>query len=437
MTTGTIRGPSSFGKRATVHTITVTKNGKSRHFNINPVTFTIGVCFIFTFMIGYFGATAYLVFRDDLVSASYAKHARMKHEYEDRIAALRSKLDHITSRQLLDQQAIESRVEELVKRQEIIGSQGGRPGNLMEQARERGLSETSPSGQVPVPTVNPSKDHASLDPVQTGTVLQPSSNPVGAMASTFTMRGTQETGSNASTGFDAFGSQFTNRLFGEVSQSINQIEGKQKERLDLMRVAANQRSQKLEQVLKNLGINLNADAGLDIGGPYEPIEGDADFDNYLEAFEESLLRYDYLSNKAKGLPLAYPVANPNISSRFGQRVDPFNGRRAMHSGVDFRAPTGTPVLATGDGKVTKAGRKGGYGKVVIIRHNNGLVTRYAHLSKITVKVGQDVTRGEMVGKVGSTGRSTGPHLHYEVRSSSKAHDPSRFMSAGRKIKDLI
>jgi murein DD-endopeptidase MepM/ murein hydrolase activator NlpD len=204
-----------------------------------------------------------------------------------------------------------------------------------------------------------------------------------------------------------------------------------------MRVAANQRSQKLERVLKGLGINLNADAGLDIGGPYEPIDDNADFDNYLEAFEESLLRYDYLSNKAKGLPLAYPVSDPNISSRFGQRVDPFNGRRAMHSGVDFRAPTGTPVLATGDGKVTKAGRKGGYGKVVIIQHNNGLVTRYAHLSKITVKVGQDVTMGEPVGKVGSTGRSTGPHLHYEVRSSGKAHDPSRFMSAGRKIKDLI
>ena len=385
-------------------------------------------------MIGYFGATAYLVFRDDLVSASYAKQARMKHEYEDRIAALRSKLDHITSRQLLDQQAIESRVRELVKRQEVIGSQGGRLGNLMEKARARGISGVQTSNTIPVPSVNPVKPATGVDPLQTGSIDTGKAPVIGNMTSTFTIRGAQETATFAAP--QTFGNAFSSQLFGEVASSIDLVEQNQKKQLDAMRIAANMRSHKIVQVLSNLGYKPVADSS-SVGGPYEPIDGDADFENYLEAFEGSLLRYDQLSKKASGLPLAYPVRNPNISSRYGHRVDPFNGRRAMHSGVDFRAPTGTPVMAAGDGKVVFASRKGGYGKMVEIQHSNGLATRYAHLSKINIKLGERVSRGTIIGKIGSTGRSTGPHLHYEIRGKKAAHDPARFMSAGRKVKDLL
>ncbi|MEM9207433.1 MAG: M23 family metallopeptidase, partial [Pseudomonadota bacterium] len=108
---------------------------------------------------------------------------------------------------------------------------------------------------------------------------------------------------------------------------------------------------------------------------------------------------------------------------------PFVRRRAFHSGLDFATPTGTRILATGSGRVARAGWMGGYGRMVEINHGNGLSTRYAHLSRISVKSGQRVTAGDVIGRAGSTGRSTGPHLHYETRIDGKAVDPMRFLSA--------
>ncbi|MBS7671382.1 M23 family metallopeptidase [Croceicoccus gelatinilyticus] len=116
-----------------------------------------------------------------------------------------------------------------------------------------------------------------------------------------------------------------------------------------------------------------------------------------------------------------------VTSEFGTRDDPFHGKKRAHKGMDLAAPTGTPVHATGNGVVTYAGWKGSYGLLVVIRHPSGYETRFAHLSKVDVGKGQSVRKGSMIGRIGSTGRSTGPHLHYEVRLNGKALDPSRFM----------
>jgi murein DD-endopeptidase MepM/ murein hydrolase activator NlpD len=122
-----------------------------------------------------------------------------------------------------------------------------------------------------------------------------------------------------------------------------------------------------------------------------------------------------------------------LSSGFGVRTDPFLGRPAMHTGLDFRASTGEPARATANGKVVKAGWHGGYGRMVEIDHGNGLTTRYGHLSAIRVKIGESVRIGQTIGDVGSTGRSTGPHLHYETRIDGDAVDPQRFLRAGVKL----
>jgi murein DD-endopeptidase MepM/ murein hydrolase activator NlpD len=137
------------------------------------------------------------------------------------------------------------------------------------------------------------------------------------------------------------------------------------------------------------------------------------------------------------LPVGSPVPGQKTSSNFGRRSDPFLHRAAMHSGLDFRARRGHPVHATGAGKVIKAGYNGGYGRMVEISHGNGLTTRYAHMSRILVKVGQKISVGKIVGKVGSTGRSTGPHLHYEVRHQGRAQNPARYVRAGAKLKSLL
>jgi murein DD-endopeptidase MepM/ murein hydrolase activator NlpD len=110
---------------------------------------------------------------------------------------------------------------------------------------------------------------------------------------------------------------------------------------------------------------------------------------------------------------------------------------AFHGGIDFRVSTGTPINSAGNGIVVHAGRNGGYGKMIEIDHGNGLTTRYAHLSKILVKQGRPRALGERIGKAGSTGRSTGPHLHYEVRRNGNAVDPMRFLKTAKKLKPLL
>ncbi|KAF0230573.1 MAG: membrane protein associated [Beijerinckiaceae bacterium] len=135
-----------------------------------------------------------------------------------------------------------------------------------------------------------------------------------------------------------------------------------------------------------------------------------------------------------GLPLRQPVdAASRISSRFGTRSDPFLGTARFHAGQDFAAAIGTPVYSTGSGVVQSAGNAGGYGNLVQVSHGNGLVTRYAHLSEISVSVGQPVAAGQPVGKAGSTGRSTGPHLHYETRLNNVPNDPMRLLKVGAQL----
>lgn len=116
-----------------------------------------------------------------------------------------------------------------------------------------------------------------------------------------------------------------------------------------------------------------------------------------------------------------------VTSTFGMRVDPFTGLAQRHAGIDYSANIGVPVHATADGTVVHAGNKGAYGNAVEIDHGQGLVTKFAHLSEMDVRLGQKVVRGQQIGAVGNTGRSTGPHLHYEVRLNGIALDPQRFL----------
>ncbi|HWK60056.1 MAG TPA: M23 family metallopeptidase [Eoetvoesiella sp.] len=128
------------------------------------------------------------------------------------------------------------------------------------------------------------------------------------------------------------------------------------------------------------------------------------------------------------LPTYQPVNYPYLSSSFGWRRNPVTGRYAMHEGLDFAAPRGTPIRAASGGVVTEAGRVSGYGKMVEINHGNGLVTRYAHASRLDVKVGDIVEKGQVIANVGTTGRSTGPHLHFEVRMAGHPLNPTLFLA---------
>ncbi len=136
------------------------------------------------------------------------------------------------------------------------------------------------------------------------------------------------------------------------------------------------------------------------------------------------------------MPLGAPVEGP-INSGFGPRVSPFSGRVKMHAGADFSVSRGSPVYATGDGIVKSVKRTSTYGLVVDIAHSENVVSRYAHLSKSTVAIGEEIKRGEKLGLVGSSGRATGPHLHYEVRHNYSALNPKRFIELAKKLQGII
>ena len=144
----------------------------------------------------------------------------------------------------------------------------------------------------------------------------------------------------------------------------------------------------------------------------------------LKAFEAALREREQQAR----IPSIWPVIGGEVTDSYGVRGNPFGGGSAeFHSGQDIAAPRGTPVLAAADGVVTQAASQSGYGQVVVIDHGNGLTTRYGHLSKIEATLGQEIKRGELLGEVGSTGRSTGPHLHYEVRFNDVAVSPRHYL----------
>jgi len=149
--------------------------------------------------------------------------------------------------------------------------------------------------------------------------------------------------------------------------------------------------------------------------------------DYMNVVETTLMEDKV---KAKLLPTIQPVDVAYNASSFGWRIDPFTGKQAFHPGIDFAAPIGTPIMAAAGGVVIAAEYNSGYGNMLEIDHGNDIVTRYGHTSKLYVKVGDIVRRGQHVADIGSTGRSTGPHLHFEVLVKGVAQNPSKFLNAG-------
>ena len=168
----------------------------------------------------------------------------------------------------------------------------------------------------------------------------------------------------------------------------------------------------------------------EIGGPLEieDQENKVAFAIYDKAARFELLREVFLS-----VPLATPIEKYYITSSYGYRKDPYTKRRAFHKGIDLGAAWGTDILATASGEISFVGNYGSYGKSVFIDHGNGIQTRYAHLSKIFVKKGETVDLGNIIGKIGNTGRSTGKHLHYEIKVYDKARNPYPFLKIGKNV----
>lgn len=203
---------------------------------------------------------------------------------------------------------------------------------------------------------------------------------------------------------------------------------------------ADARARRAEAAMRKLNLDPNMmrrETQEAMGGPFEAVTGlgfGADeIDPRFERLGLSLARMALLERALDGIPQVVPASAQNITSGFGYRRDPFNGHGAMHSGIDFKGAMGSPIFAAAEGRVTYAGWKSGYGKAVEITHGNGMLTRYAHLSRIDVTPGQAIAAGATLGGLGSTGRSTGPHLHFEVRINDRAVNPRPFLEAAPNV----
>ena len=420
-----------FGKRPKrSHTIIFASGDTIRHMTVRPWIAGLCMSVLGVVAIGYLAATSYLVLRDDLIGASMARQARMQHAYEDRIAALRSQVDRVTSRQLLDQQLMEEKVAELIARQDALSNRHGKLGPLLDRVG------AAPS-DVPVPVEKPKKQAGLLTgstktqrlaalAAQPDALADPAVfgiNPLAFAAST--------AGNSESVGEKA------DRIFSTVTLSLKSIERDQIERMQGLAVDAFETASEIDEIIRDAGLPAATMDDTAIGGPFVHPSDLGAFDATLDALDQALDRLDTVRNHARKLPIGIPAPGRDITSKFGNRKDPFLGRLAFHGGIDFRTPTGTPIYSSGSGVVTHAGRNGGYGKMVEIDHGNGITTRYAHLSHVEVREGDTVGMGARIGKSGSTGRSTGPHLHYEIRHNGDAIDPMRYLKTAQKLQPLL
>lgn len=421
-----------FGKRKDVHRIIIAKGDKVTSVTVHPYIAGFGIAFAVIFAVAYLGATGYLMFRDDILKASHIRQVRLQNAYEDQMAGLRIEIDRIASRQMLDQKSVETKIERLLGLRASLDERKRSVDSLVKTATAFGISvQTIAPAPRPHPARNVNQAKV-LDPAKVGAVTIANSYSQGRVIPAAEQAITRHISSLDPSTVD----------LGQIERKLHSEEITQVHQLRLMAKKTVDKAARIASVLKSLGakappkIPYSVDA---IGGPFEEASSvdTVTFNSSIVALEENLTFLEKLKKRVKRFPLAKPLKNAKISSHFGRRVDPFLRRYANHSGMDFKAATGTPVLATGPGKVLKASWQGGYGRLVEIKHTGGITTRYAHLSRIHVKVGDYVSLGQTIGRVGSTGRSTGPHLHYETRISNRAVNPNRFIKAGARFANAL
>jgi len=231
--------------------------------------------------------------------------------------------------------------------------------------------------------------------------------------------------------------QPTNPAAQAMADSFDEVDEMQMAMVEQARAVTRMRYRETAAQLRRIGLNpavIQRNSAM--GGPYEPVTATADnADPAFRALFTSWRALDRLEQGVAGIPAAQPVqTSANLTSGYGIRSDPFRGRAAMHAGIDLSGPLGTPIYATADGVVGRSEwNSGGYGNLVEIDHGQGIQTRYGHLSRLIARPGQRVRRGELIGLMGSTGRSTGSHLHYEVRIEGRAVNPVPFMQPSQTL----
>jgi murein DD-endopeptidase MepM/ murein hydrolase activator NlpD len=395
-----------------------------RQVRIGPVAFWIVVGTLVVMAIWSVATGTYFAFHDDVLTRLIGRQAEMQFAYEDRIAELRSQVDRITSRQLLDQEQFEHKLSALLQRQSTLEQRTTALGGDL-----AATGSIRPSHKAP-PAPAPAELPIKASPINDTVIFTAPPDREARLES----RELPASMTRIASRGDGVG---LGGILGRISAALDKVDRRQIAVLTDMEERMDGKARRMRSVLSDLGVNpTKAPAG--VGGPFVPLKpprsGASAFDRQLYRINVARAEINQFSHTLISVPVRKPVVGEvDMSSPFGMRLDPFNGRPAVHTGIDLRGDIGEPAHATAAGRVTIAGREGGYGNMVEINHGNGLATRYGHLSKILVKVGQTVHIGDVIGLIGSTGRSTGPHLHYETRINGEAVDPQKFLRAGVRL----
>jgi len=355
-----------------------------------------------------------LVFSPDISRLVSSQNSKAFAAYEDRISQLRVEVDRLYSRQYSQSGSLNLQLLKLKQRQSELAEIQPYIKSLTQKANDLGVLVGSTDIKSPVIAPNPSQN-LFIDNIVVGSIDAQESNSRAQVIS--------------------------------LDKSITQLTNESTQALKALAEVANQSSNKIITELKSIGYtpDLSFFDESAIGGPFIPniisnngYKNSSNLLNIANDLVGSLDRLKRAKNTIQILPILMPLSGKyRLSSPFGSRTDPFGRQKAFHSGIDFAAPKGSIVSSAGAGTVIHAGRKGNYGIAVEVKHRNGLITRYAHLSATLVKVGQSVDLGDPIAKVGSTGRSTGPHLHFEIRRADTAIDPQNFINVGKKLSNYI
>ena len=355
------------------------------------------------------GASYLIVFHDDVLAGFVARQTAMRDAYEARLADLQDRLDRAGRDRAGAESGLAERVAaalerqaELERRQAALAGLGTR------------INDPLTTGALPHPDEPP--DGFGLRPAEAGGVPRFPALP-------------RRSAIDAETGLI------------RLEARLDGLRAAQGERLARVVERAGDTVRRLRGLIGRTGLDPDrldpTTAGT--GGPLVPLDARAldgtgianGFASTLDLARRTLGDGERLHRLAAALPLRRPIrGEPVVSSPFGTRLDPFTRGLALHTGLDLKAEFGEPARATAPGRVSAADYAGGYGNMVEIDHGHGVVTRFGHLARISVRPGQRVAAGDVVGAVGSTGRSTGAHLHYETRIDGEPIDPQRFLEAG-------
>jgi murein DD-endopeptidase MepM/ murein hydrolase activator NlpD len=454
--------------------IYIRSDGRVQFFTFGPTlqATLAGLSLIFLGWVAF--ATVNVIFKDRIIAAKDHRYQQMQSAYENRVADLQLSYDELNGALVSAEDRFKSKADELQLKQNTImkfldrrrqvdqtlaglantgirqgtdtGADDGAPSDFIESTPPSGATSAASGGASDVPVLT------QPSPVQPRTAKPTKASfldlggAVGHIAGLF-FGSTAPAHSDSGPSPAAIAQHPALRILAEQTNRVGRIGTIETQLMARTQGEVAEGVSSIQNVIRHTGINpddytrrLNSAEG--VGGPDWPLQA-MHIDGIADgAFTSAFLRASAVLDQMNSLltamrhiPLTTPVWGSQFSrtSGFGARIDPFTGHYSFHPGVDFAGPWGSVISATAPGTVVYAGDRGGYGNMVEIDHGFGIHTRYGHMSSILVRVGAKVNKGSPIGKVGSTGRSTGPHVHYEVWYDDVVRNPNTFIEAGRHV----